>query len=122
MWFRFGRLDPAEVAMVSALAMGMRTDAEVRQVLDMVTVRGARFAGVPDAGIAPGAPADMVLFSATSVEDLLRGAPGTRRTFKRGRHVAGTETHVWCEAAGACRSALAGRVETEMPVEERDGG
>lgn len=96
-WFRFGRLDPAEVAMVSALSMGMRTDAEIRDVLDMVTTRAARFAGLPAAGVEVGAPADIVLFGATTIDDVLRGASLTRRTFKRGRLVAGIETRLWAE-------------------------
>jgi cytosine deaminase len=101
MWFRFGRLDPAEVAMVSCLAMGMRTDDEVRVAVDMVTTRAARFAGVPAQGIAPGAPADLVLFSATTMEDVLRGASSHRRTIKAGRVVAGSDTRSWTDAVWA---------------------
>ena len=98
MWFRFGRLDPAEVAMISCLAMGMRTDDEVREALAMVSTRAARFAGMPEGGVLPGAPADLVLFEATTIEDLLRGVPGSRRTIKSGRVVAGVDSRWWCRS------------------------
>ncbi|MBO9533647.1 MAG: amidohydrolase family protein [Solirubrobacteraceae bacterium] len=95
MWFRFGRLDPAELAMISSLAMGMRTDREVLDAVDMVTTRAAAYAGLTDYGVEPGAVADLVLFEATTIEDVLRGAPGSRKTIKGGRVVAGVDHHTW---------------------------
>jgi cytosine deaminase len=97
MWFRFGRADPVDVAMVTCLAAAMRTDTEVRNALDMVTVRAARFVGSSDAGVSVGAPADLVLFSATTVDDVLRNLPGTRTTIKAGRVVGRAESRVWVD-------------------------
>jgi cytosine deaminase len=95
MWFRFGRLDLAEIAMMTCLAAAMRTDAEVREALDMVTVRAARFAGLGEVGVHAGAPADLVLFNATTIEDVLRGIPGNRRTIKNGRVVGGLDSRAF---------------------------
>jgi cytosine deaminase len=110
MWFRFGRLDLAEVAMLTCLAAGMRTDAEVRDALDMVTVRAARFAGITDAGVRVGAPGDLVLFSADTIEDVMRGLPGLRRTIKAGRVVGGVDTRAWtveAQPSSSCGSTSA---------------
>jgi cytosine/creatinine deaminase len=97
-WFRFGRMDPAQVALVTALTGRMRTDAEIRTAFDMVTLRAARYVSAPAGGVREGAPADLVLFSAERLEDVLRGAPGRRTTIKRGRVVGGAESHTWLKA------------------------
>lgn len=95
MWFPFGRLDPAEVAMVTALAARFGAEEEIRQVFDMVTVNAAHYVGSYDGGVQAGAPADLVVFSATRLQDVLRNAPGRRTTIKRGRVVGGSESRVW---------------------------
>ncbi|MEU8125229.1 amidohydrolase family protein [Spirillospora sp. NPDC049024] len=95
MWFPFGRLDPAEVAMVTAIAARMWSDQQLRQVFDMVTVNAAHYVGAPAEGIMPGAAADLVLFSAAHLSDVLRNAPGHRTTIKRGRIVGGATSTVW---------------------------
>ncbi|MFF5260330.1 amidohydrolase family protein [Actinomadura viridis] len=97
MWFPFGRLDPAEVAMVTCVAGRMWSERQIRQVFDMVTVNAAHYAGVPSDGVRVGAPADLVLFSVTRVADVLRNAPGRRTTIKRGRVVGGADSSVWTE-------------------------
>ncbi|MFD0535152.1 amidohydrolase family protein [Actinomadura luteofluorescens] len=95
MWFPFGRLDPAEVAMVTAIAARMWSDRQLRQVFDMVTVNAAHYVGAPAEGMQVGAVADLVLFSATRLSDVLRNAPGRRTTIKRGRIVGGGTSTVW---------------------------
>lgn len=95
MWFPFGRVDPAEVAMVTAVAARLWGDEAARQVFDMVTVNAAHYVGVPGTGVRVGAMADLVLFSASTLHDILRNAPGRRTTIKRGRVVGGSESRVW---------------------------
>ncbi|HUR04354.1 MAG TPA: amidohydrolase family protein, partial [Nonomuraea sp.] len=95
MWFPFGRLDPAEVAMVTAIAARLWTDQAARQVFDMVTVNAAHYVGSPSTGVQVGSVADLVLFSAGNLQDVLRNAPGRRTTIKRGRVVGGSESRVW---------------------------
>ncbi|GII92800.1 amidohydrolase family protein [Sinosporangium siamense] len=95
MWFPFGRLDPAEVAMVTAVAARLWTDRAARQVFDMVTVNAAHYVGAPATGAWVGSVADLVLFSVGTLHDVLRNAPGRRTTIKRGRVVGGSESRVW---------------------------
>jgi cytosine deaminase len=95
MWFPFGRLDPAEVAMMTAVAGRMWSDEEIRQAFAMVTVNAAHYVGAPADGVQVGAAADLVIFSAGQLADILRNAPGRRSTIKRGRVVGGSESLVW---------------------------
>ncbi|MFC7548679.1 amidohydrolase family protein [Plantactinospora sp. GCM10030261] len=97
MWFPFGRLDPAEVAMATVLAAQLRVPEQIRQAFDMVTVGAARYVGAPADGVQVGAVADLVVFSAASLVDVLRNAPGRRTTIKRGRVVGGAESRVWAD-------------------------
>ena len=39
-WYRFNRMDPAEVAYLTVLSGGMRTDEEVDEAFNMVTTMG----------------------------------------------------------------------------------
>ena len=73
----------------------MRTDEEVREAFDMTTTRPARLMGLPDYGVQPGALADLVVHSATTLVDMLRNLPGRRLTLKKGRVVGGVEGSVW---------------------------
>lgn len=95
MWFRFGRLDPVELTMVTCLAAGMRTDAEIRDAYAMTTSRAASYAGTPAVDVAPGSVADLVLFSASTLDDVLRGVSERRLTIKRGQVAGGIEARGW---------------------------
>jgi cytosine deaminase len=93
-WYRFWRLDPAELGLVMCLAGGMRTDEEVNTVFEMVTTRAAQVAGAPAAGVREGEPADLVVFEAQSIVDVFRNIGG-RMTIKAGRVVGGVEPTRW---------------------------
>lgn len=95
MWFRFGNVDPVQNALIACLSGALRTDAEVRAGLDMVGAGGAAYLGLTDLGVEPGRRADLVVTSADTLEDLLRGAPGSRTTLHGGRVVARRETTTW---------------------------
>ena len=94
-WFRFNRMDPVDTAYLTCLSGGMRTDEEVREAFDMTTSRPARLMGLLDYGVQPGALADLVIHSATTLVDMLRNLPGRRLTLKKGRVVGGVEGSVW---------------------------
>jgi cytosine deaminase len=97
-WYRFGKVDPVETALVTCLSAGMRTDAEVETAFDMVTTRADRVVGGEGRGVAEGAPADLVVFAAGTVTDVLRNESGRRVTLKRGRVVGGLDAASWVAA------------------------
>ena len=94
-WYRFNRMDPVELAYMTVHSAGMRTDEEVREGFEMVTARAARIIGAPVPAVAAGAPADLVVFEATSLVDILRRLPGRRIHIKDGRPVGGVEGSFW---------------------------
>ncbi|MFD7159549.1 amidohydrolase family protein [Kribbella sp. NPDC059898] len=94
MWFRFGNLDPVETCLITCLSAALRTDAEVHEGFAMVTTRAAQYLGLTKYGVQEGDYADLVVFSHSNLNDVIRGLPGTRRTFKRGTLVATRTTTV----------------------------
>ena len=50
----------------------MSGDAELRRLIEMITVNPAAALGVPDYGLRSGGPADLVVFDAPSEADALR--------------------------------------------------
>jgi cytosine deaminase len=100
MWYRFGRLDPVELAFITCLAAGMRTDAEVREAFAMTTTRAAAYTCIPPGGPIAGAHADLVIFSTATLDDVLRNLPGRRITLKHGRIVGGLDSCTWVTHVG----------------------
>ena len=94
-WYRFNRMDPVETGLIACLSGGMRTDEEVREAFDMITVRASRYMGVDDSGLRVGAPADLVVHSASTLVDLFRNLPGRRLHVRRGRIVGGVDGGLW---------------------------
>ena len=97
-WYRFNRMDPVELAYITVHSAGMRTDEEVREGFEMVTTRAARIIGAPAPAVAAGSPADLAIFEATSLVDILRRLPGRRIHIKGGRPVGGVEGSAWAAA------------------------
>jgi cytosine deaminase len=87
----------------------LRSDAEVAEGYAMTTTRAARYVQAPAAGPVVGADADLVVFSARNLDDLLRNVAGRRVTIKRGRVVGGYESSTWLSAPGV-RQGLAASV------------
>ena len=71
-WYPLGFGDPLQAAFVLAHLGHMSGDAELRTLLDMITVAPAAALGVADYGIRPGGPADLVVFDARSEAEALR--------------------------------------------------
>jgi cytosine/creatinine deaminase len=71
-WYPLGYGDPLQAAFVLAHFGQMSGDAELRRLIDMITVNPAAALGVPDYGLRPGGPADLVVFDAPTEADALR--------------------------------------------------
>jgi cytosine deaminase len=71
-WYPLGYGDPLQAAFVLVHLGQMSGDAELRRLIDMITVNPAAALGVPDYGLRAGGPADLVVFDARSEADALR--------------------------------------------------
>jgi cytosine/creatinine deaminase len=87
-WYPLGYGDPLQAAFVLVHLGQMSGDAELRRLIDMITVNPARALGVPDYGLRPGGPADLVVFDAPSEADALRLIAPRTLVLRGGRVVA----------------------------------
>jgi cytosine/creatinine deaminase len=71
-WYPLGYGDPLQAAFVFVHLGQMSGDGELRRLIEMITTNPARALGVPDYGLRPGGPADLVVFDAPSEADALR--------------------------------------------------
>ncbi|MGN6681683.1 MAG: cytosine deaminase [Streptosporangiaceae bacterium] len=71
-WYPLGYGDPLQAAFVLVHLGQMSGDAQLRQLIDMITVNSATTLGVPDYGLRIGGPADLGVFDAPSEADALR--------------------------------------------------
>jgi cytosine deaminase len=71
-WYPLGYGDPLQAAFVLVHLGQMSGDGELRRLIEMITTNPARALGVPDYGLRPGGPADLVVFDAPSEADALR--------------------------------------------------
>ncbi|MGD9764143.1 MAG: amidohydrolase family protein [Candidatus Binatia bacterium] len=87
-YYPFGRGSQLEVALFMAHTAHLTHPPELEQVLAMVTANAARALRLPDYGIAPGSHADLNVWRAPNVQDLLRLQEPPRHVLKRGRLLA----------------------------------
>src|SRR5262249_42717733 len=71
-WYPLGYGDPLQAAFVLVHLGQMSGDAELRQLIQMITPNGAGGLGVTGYGLRPGGRADLVVFDAPSEADALR--------------------------------------------------
>ncbi|HEY2687596.1 MAG TPA: cytosine deaminase [Streptosporangiaceae bacterium] len=71
-WYPLGYGDPLQAAFVLVHLGQMSGVAELRRLIEMITVNPAAALGLPDYGLRPGGPADLVVFDAPSEADALR--------------------------------------------------
>jgi cytosine deaminase len=71
-WYPLGYGDPLQAAFVLVHLGQMSGDAELRRLIDMITVNPAAALGLPGYGLRTGGPADLVVFDAPSEADALR--------------------------------------------------
>jgi cytosine/creatinine deaminase len=90
-WYPLGVGDPLQAAFVLAHLGHMSGDAELRTLIDMITVAPAAALGVADYGLHPGGPADLVVFDARSEAEAVRLQRPRYLVLRAGRTVASTE-------------------------------
>ncbi len=96
MFYPYGRMDPLEVALITAHAAHLAAPDEIQAAFDMPRYHAARMLRLPAYGVEPGAPADLVLLDADSPVDALRRHSPERTVIRRGRVVARTRVEtVW---------------------------
>jgi cytosine deaminase len=89
-WYPLGYGDPLQAALVLVHLGHMNGDAELRRLLDMITVNPAAALGLQDYGLRMGGPADLVVFDAPSFVDALRLVAPRFLVLRAGRVVAQT--------------------------------
>ena len=90
----FGNTDLIQNAVLAALAFHLVTPEDFWTMLRLHTSAAAEIMGLARYGLAPGCSADLVVFAARSLGDLLDGEAARTWVLKRGRIVAATEvTH-----------------------------
>src|SRR5215470_14847388 len=98
-WYPLGYGDPLQAAFVFVHLGQMSGDAELRQLIDMITINPAAALGVPGYGLHPGNPADLVVYAAPSEADALRLVAPRTLVLRAGKVVARCEparhTVIW---------------------------
>jgi cytosine deaminase len=101
-WYPLGYGDPLQAAFVLAHLGQLSGDAELKRLIEMITVNPAAALGVPDYGLRVGGPADLVVFDATSEADALRLVAPRTLVLRGGREVArctpAQHTVIWAGA------------------------
>jgi cytosine deaminase len=87
-WYPLGYGDPLQAAFVLVHLGQMSGDAELRQLIEMITTNSALALGVPDYGLRIGGSADLVVFDAPSEADALRLVAPRTLVLRRGKILA----------------------------------
>ncbi len=90
-YYPYGRHNMLEVAFLASHLLDLRTSADQRLLLELVTTRAARVLGLASPAIAPGAPANLCVHAAERQVDLLREHAAPRWVLAAGRVAARTE-------------------------------
>ena len=90
-FYPFGRIDPLEIALLTAHTAHMSTPKEIEQVFDMPTVNAAGALRLENYGTNPGSQADLVVLDAYSPAEAITQQANRRYVIKRGRLVTETE-------------------------------
>lgn len=89
----FGTGDPLDIALFLAHVAQLGTAKDAELLLEMATSRAGKALGLPSYGIEVGKDADLVLFDAKEVRDVLLDSPRRLGVWKNGRKI-GTENKV----------------------------
>ncbi|MFW6070377.1 MAG: amidohydrolase family protein, partial [bacterium] len=92
MFYPYGKMDPLEVAMITAHAAHLASPAEIQAAFDMPRYNAARLWRLQEYGLHPGAPANLILLDAGSAVEALRRQPARRYVIRRGQVLLHSET------------------------------
>jgi cytosine deaminase len=87
-FYPFGQNDPLEIAFLLCHASHMSQPAEIRTVMDMVTVNGAKALRVPDFRVAVGSVADLVVLDARDAREAFATRSPRRWVIRKGKLIA----------------------------------
>ncbi len=91
MFYPYGRMDPLEVALITAHAAHMGAPDEIQAAFDMPRYSAARLWGLENYGVHVGAEANLVVLEAETAVEALRRQPNRRYVIRKGQVL--TETH-----------------------------
>ena len=94
MFYPYGKMDPLEVALISAHAAHMGAPEEIQAAFDMPRYNAAKLWKIEDYGIRVGAPANLIVLDAKSSVEALRRQPDRRYVIRQGKILVETETAV----------------------------
>jgi len=105
----FGKGDLLQIGLITAYAAHMGSPADIREVLRMIAERPNAVMGLTGRGIEPGNDADLVLFDASTPEELLTMVPERRWVWRKGACIkvagsrpswkSGTLAQLWDDAS-----------------------
>ena len=99
MFYPFGRMDPLEVALITAHAAHLASPGEIQAAFDMPRYNAARMLRLESYGVAVGAPANLVLIDAASPVEAIRRQPPRRAVIRAGRVLAETTVKIKTDPA-----------------------
>jgi cytosine deaminase len=92
MFYPYGRMDPLEVALITAHAAHLASPQEIQAAFDMPRYNAARMLRLETYGVTVGAPANLVILDAASPVEALRRQPPRRYVIRAGQILAETRT------------------------------
>jgi cytosine deaminase len=99
MFYPFGRMDPLEVALITAHAAHLASPGEIQATFDMPRYNAARMLRLEGYGVEVGAAANLVLIDATSPVEAIRRQPPRRAVIRAGRVLAETTVTIKTDPA-----------------------
>lgn len=96
MFYPFGKMDPLEVALITAHAAHMGAPGEIQAAFDMPRYNAAKLWNVNNYGVEVGAEANLVVIDAKTAVSALRRQPDRRTVIRKGKVIAETKTEtIW---------------------------
>jgi cytosine deaminase len=93
MFYSYGKMDPLEVALITAHAAHLSAPGEILAAFDMPRYSAARLWRLDNYGVRVGATANLVVLEARSAVEALRRQPPRRYVIRHGRVLVETQTH-----------------------------
>jgi len=94
MFYSYGKMDPLEVALITAHAAHLSSPAEIEATFDMPRYHAAKNFRLENYGINVGARANLIIIDASSAVDALRRQGDRRYVIRDGRILTETHTHI----------------------------